>query len=347
MDVRPHLATLLSQVLVAYTIEVDYEYESLMPHRTALTRAAGIAPRGPWLISLERWANFLRYVTDDGISVDELSARSGIRRIETAGMQRWSYVTLEDGFLRPTAGGRAATRVWTAIEDRIEARWRDRFGDETIEAVRSAIASSVADIPQVGPDYLPSVGYGLWTRDALRADRNPAEISRSLSAVLCRALTVIAVAFERDSPVSLALAANVLRVLEIDGTPVRNVAGLAGIAKEITDVSLGYLEKQGVIRVASEARGTIATPTDAGLAAQDLAERRLGELDTRFEPVRDALERILSNTDAMIDTLTPHPEAWRANGKYAAQTKRMLAGPRAALTHFPIVTHRGGYPDGS
>ena len=34
------LATLLSQVLVAYTIEFDNEFERLMPHRTTTAKPA-------------------------------------------------------------------------------------------------------------------------------------------------------------------------------------------------------------------------------------------------------------------------------------------------------------------
>jgi len=347
MDARPHLSTLLSQVLVAYTIEADYEFELNMPHRTALSRAAGEKPAGPWLISLAMWANFLRYIPDDGISVADLSVRTGIRKIEINGMQRWGYVRLEDKKLHLTRGGARAARVWEPIEDRVESRWRDRFGTEIVTSLRSAISESVADISPVGPNFLPDVVYGLWTTPRLRPDRDAGERLDTLSAILCLALTIVAVSFERTSDVSLALAANALRVLDPAGTPVREVATRAGVAKEITEVSLGYLQKMGLITIASPGRGKIATPTDAGRTAQDQTERRLGELDTRFEPARTALEDILSNTDALVDGLEPHPQAWRANGPYAARTERMLADPRAALPHFPILTHRGGYPDGS
>jgi hypothetical protein len=165
--------------------------------------------------------------------------------------------------------------------------------------------------------------------------------------VLSRALTVIAVAFERTSPVSLALAANALRVLEPGGIPVAEVWSRAGVAREITDVSLGYLEKRGLATVSGSGRGKTVAPTMDGLAAQRLTDARLGELDRRFEPVRAPLEAILANTDGLADALTPHPMGWRAQPPYAAQTERMLANPRAALPRFPIVTHRGGYPDGS
>ena len=56
------LSTLLSQVLVAYTIEFDNEFEARMPHRTS----RGPAGHGPWLVSMAMWSNFLRYLDADG-----------------------------------------------------------------------------------------------------------------------------------------------------------------------------------------------------------------------------------------------------------------------------------------
>lgn len=175
------------------------------------------------------WVNFLRYVGESGITAAELSRRSGIRRVDTGGMERWGYV----------------------------------------------------------------------------------------------------------------------RVIALDGTPVRDLAARAGVAKDITEVSLGYLEKQGHAQVSSATGRKVAATTDAGRAAQRFAAERLDALDARFEAAREPLENILANTPALRDVLEPHPHSWRAIGPYAAQTRRMLADPRAALAHFPIVTHRGGYPDGS
>jgi hypothetical protein len=348
MDVRTHLSTLLSQVLVAYTIEADSEFESLMPHQTAVSRAAGEKPGGPWLISLAMWANFLSMIPDDGIPVGELSKRAGVRKLETAGMVRWGYVRVDaDKVVTRTPDGQRAAEVWTPIEERVEARWRDRFGSDVIASLRSAISESVADLERVGPNFLPNVGYGLWTTEQLRGDRVAADASSTLSAALCRALTVIAVGFERSSSIALALAANALRVLDASGTPVRDIPGRAGIASEITDVSLGYLDKERLARVVVDGRARIAIPTDTGLWAKESADRRLAELDARFERVRGSLEAILENSDALADVLTPHPSAWRAAKPYARRTERLVANPRAGLPHFPIVTHRGGYPDGS
>jgi hypothetical protein len=262
-------------------------------------------------------------------------------------MTRWRYVRSEDGLLRLTPGGTRAVQTWTPLEERIEERWRERFGADTIASIRSTLAACLADVSHFGPNYLPQVVHGLWTTPQLRADRDPNGLSDSLSSVLCRALTVIAVAFERTSPTSLALAANALRVLEPDGVPAGEVWVRAGIAREITDVSLGYLEKQGLATRSGAGRAKVVTTTMGGAAAQLQTDERLGELDRRFEPARAALEAILSNSDGMADGLTPHPMGWRAQKPYLVQTERMLADPRAALPHFPIVTHRGGFPDGS
>jgi hypothetical protein len=44
---------LLSQTLVAFTIELDNEFEHRMQHRTT----AGGGKRGRWLVSLVLWSN--------------------------------------------------------------------------------------------------------------------------------------------------------------------------------------------------------------------------------------------------------------------------------------------------
>ena len=45
--------------------------------------------------------------------------------------------------------------------------------------------------------------------------------------------------------------------------------------------------------------------------------------------------------------LAPYPEGWRANPPYLARTQKMISDPATALPHYPMVSHRGGFPDGS
>ena len=97
------LSARLSQVLVAFTVEADNEAEHRLPHRTADHGASPGAPPGaPWITSMLMWANCLRHLPDDGITVR--GAANGRTRTGTNmdGMRRWGYVT----FTPPTSGPR-------------------------------------------------------------------------------------------------------------------------------------------------------------------------------------------------------------------------------------------------
>ncbi len=73
---------------------------------------------------------------------------------------------------------------------------------------------------------------------------------------------------------------------------------------------------------------------------------------TRFgaKPVSrlaDALEALLGRPDVLALGLQLHPGGWRGTKPYLAQTEAVLTDPTAALPHYPMVLHRGGWPDGS
>jgi hypothetical protein len=50
------LPALLSQLVVAFTIEFDNEFEHQMPHRTTRYGFTPGFPRAPWLVSMAMWA---------------------------------------------------------------------------------------------------------------------------------------------------------------------------------------------------------------------------------------------------------------------------------------------------
>src|SRR6185312_5804235 len=84
------LSALLSQALVAYTIEFDNEAEHRLPHRTTGHGASGPgdgAP-APWLVSLAMWETCMRYVTAEPITVGDLEARARTGT-NLDGMRRW------------------------------------------------------------------------------------------------------------------------------------------------------------------------------------------------------------------------------------------------------------------
>src|SRR5262249_35358226 len=90
--------------------------------------------------------------------------------------------------------------------------------------------------------------------------------------------------------------------------------------------------------------------TASGLTAQRVHAEHLtaseqawcGEvqLPEAISAIREVLEP-LAATDGgtaprLFECLRPYPEGWRASVR-----------PPAALPHYPMVLHRGGYPDGS
>jgi hypothetical protein len=102
------LPALLSQVLVAFTIEFDNEFELRVPHQTTTLKTG--ARGAPWLVSLAMWSNVLRFVDEDGVTVQELLIRTGLERpvlrmwLERLG-KWWGYIVVEppSGLEAPTA----------------------------------------------------------------------------------------------------------------------------------------------------------------------------------------------------------------------------------------------------
>jgi hypothetical protein len=162
--------------------------------------------------------------------------------------------------------------------------------------------------------------------------------------------------FEEGSALSLPLSANVVRVLDGDGMPVRELPSLTGISKEAVAVSLTSLAKTDyvVVEGAPASKRTIRlTPAGKSLRIDHRGlHARIGKRwEMRFgasvvEPSRAALERILDHPE-LATGLTPYPDGWRASKPYGHQTQAVLADPRGQLPHYPMVLHRGGWPDGS
>ena len=86
------LSALLSQTLVAFTIELDNAFEQQLPVWT--TDFGGKRPGGVWATSLRQWSNFMRLVDADGVTVAELQ-RQARAKPALDGMRRWRYVTIE------------------------------------------------------------------------------------------------------------------------------------------------------------------------------------------------------------------------------------------------------------
>jgi methyltransferase (TIGR00027 family) len=363
------LSALLSQALVAFTIECDNEAEHLLPHRTATHGLRPGAPAdAPWLTSLAMWATCLRFLPDDGIT------GRGLRRLARTGttldgVRRWGLVTFspapahgkrpaQDALIRPTAAGSQARDVWREVPGVVEDRWRDRFGAAAVDPLRSALAAIVTDLDPALPDCLPILHHGLYTRPdppappaAAVPPTAPAPLALPLWALLSKPLLTFATEFEQDSDLSLAISADVVRVLPAAGDALRprDIPALSGVSKESIAMALGVLRTGGHVAEDPDpaaARGKVIRLTERGAAAQRTYHRLTAEVEerwrARFGPGRvDALRASLEplahgDPPPLLSGLVPYPDNWRATLR-----------PPSLLPHYPMVLHRGGFPDGS
>jgi DNA-binding MarR family transcriptional regulator len=294
----------------------------------------------------------MRFVGDERITGRELEhlART---KTNLNGMQRWGYITIEApprsaGVIRATSKGRQARNVGRPLFGEIEQRWQTRFGKDPIQRLRESLGALIRQMDGELPDCLPILGYGLFSRVPDRKDQTVAarQDQLPLSALLSRVLLAFAIEFERESDLSLAISANVVRVLNEKGVRVRDVPLLAGVSKEAISMALGFLQKKGIAIVDVEtdpagSRAKIARLTSKGRAAQVAYRQLVGSIEERWKTrfgektirtLRDLLERLVVEPIAMA----PYPDGWRAR----------VPKPKM-WPHYPMVLHRGGFPDGS
>lgn len=352
------MSALLSQTLVAFTIELDNEFERQMPHRT--TRHGG-ARGAPWAVSLAMWSNFMRLVDENGVSVGELERRARATP-HLSGMQRWGYVVVEpdpaegrhsppqrDWLVRPTDAGRSAQHVWRPLPAAIEKRWRARFGNEPVGRLRAGLQALVDQFDIALPEFLTGFYGGFACVPAAGGEAAPGRLP--LSALLSQALQWFALEFERESKLSLKYSANVIRVLDQTGARVSDLPLRSGVASEPIQTALAYLTKSGYVIVESDpaaSRGKIARLTGKGRRAQAVYAELPGEIEQRWRArfgaqQIDALRVSLEELDQAPDDgrsrlwlgLEPHPGSWRAK----------VPKPDV-LPHYPMP-RQGGHPDGS
>ena len=364
MSESPSLSTLLSHALLVFTIELDNEFERRFAETVERAR----------VVSVVMWSNFLRFV-GEGTTIDELVQHAGLprpRMLSTVGgMERWGYVrvgdeaaTKRDGYgsarglrrdslVRPTAAGGAAAEIWPGLFGEIEGRWRERFGAEAIDELRGALEAIAERVPIELPEYVPIVDGkdGMAAGLSSLEKRVTSAESGPVTALLTQALLAYTIDFERGSELSLALGENVVRVLDVDAIDVRDLPLAAGVPREAISMALTFLAKNGY--VTAEEKQVRLTPT--GLEAQEALSRRHRDVEEQWAArfgaddvrrLRDALQQVLEDPRLPEGLRTP-PEGWRATKRYLAHTEAMLDDPGRALPAYPMVLHRGGWPDGS
>ena len=204
------------------------------------------------------------------------------------------------------------------------------------------------------PDCLPILGAALLSRGpdpALPPAGHVDPAGLPLSALLSRVLLSFALEYEREAGLSLAISANVLRVLGAGGTRLRDLPPLTGTSKEAVSWALGILIREQLAAEEPDpaaSRGKIVRPHPRGLHAQRLYHEFVGTIEQRWRerftaarsvpsghrwprwPPRPTVSRL-----PLFAGLEPYPDNWRAAVRRPA-----------TLPHYPMVLHRGGYPDG-
>lgn len=143
-----------------------------------------------------------------------------------------------------------------------------------------------------------------------------------------------------------------LRVLGEDGTRLRNLPPRTGVAKPAASWALGVLTRSGLAAEEPDpaaSRGKVARLTLPGQRAQREYRELTGAIEQRWQrrfgtgvtgALRVALEPLAVSPDGgacpLLAGLEPYPGNWRA----------AVPAP-VTLPHYPMVLHRGGYPDGS
>lgn len=338
------LTALLARTWIAHTIEID----------NAVERAGADHVGRLFRISLPMWTNGLRFVAEAGITIGELR-RQAAARCNIAGLERWGWIVVgdntqgrrdgygtqkgvnDDTVLRPTRAGIYARRVFACSINAVEARWRQRFGAEVVDTVYAELTPLTAEMPWSPPEVHASDGF--FTH-VMSGGSTAGE--RPLVAMLGQALTGLTVEQERDAPVSLPLAANLLRTIGEDAVPVKALPARTGLSKEAITMAVNYLQRRHLAAIGPDRAIRLTVAGSDALGAYRSRGRRRDAA-----ALRAALTALLEQTEALKAGLVPPEGCWRNQAPYLAQTQRLVADPIDALPWHPMVLHRGGWPDGS
>jgi hypothetical protein len=304
---RRSLSALLSQVLVAFTVEFDNEFE----------RQMGEAGYPAARLSLLVWANVMRFVAEGALSVRDLAARALAPekqiKFELGCLERWGFVVLKphptddrpvptaahrqsgrelrdgwgsgrgiraDWLVRLTSKGLTASGIWPPLFSAIERRWDMRFGKDEIDRLRHALHDVASQLDVELPLGLARGWEG--TKEF------PYRVTRGggpppLPTLLSQLLLTFRLEFDRESLAPMEMCANTLRVLGEQPIRVRDIPRLTGGSPETTD--LGWQIKPYVVVTPDPAasRGKVVCLSPRGLRAQGTYHRLISEIEKRWE----------------------------------------------------------------
>jgi hypothetical protein len=127
---------------------------------------------------------------------------------------------------------------------------------------------------------------------------------------------------------------------------------VAVFRREITTSQSKFMVARGLASIDGQPK-RIALTTK-GIAARQEHFERLQKVEDQWRRQfgESAIAELKSTSDRILDQplsagLQPYPDGWRSRGPYGARTAAMLDNPRELLPHHPVISHRGGFPDGS
>ncbi len=370
------LSALLSQVLVAFTVEFDNEFE----------RRMGEAGYAGARLSLVVWANLMRFLRAGPLTVEDLAAKALAPatqiKPELGCLERWGFIGMQAGKrpgfgsgrgiradwrVRLTTKGRKACEIWPGLFAEIERRWDERFGLDEMARLRNALAQMASQLEFELPEGLPS-SFGA-AEQYPRRERHE-EAMPALPTLLSRLLLTFSLEFNRESEVALVYCANTLRVL--GETPVRlgDLARLTGLSPETSDI--GWQLKPYVVVAADETgrRGKVVRLSPRGWRAQQDYLRLDGEIEARWETrfggstgqLREALGGLFDEGRGLAEGLAAPAGTARAGGlapalgrndvgtaarqrlrDLLAQTREFVSNPAKALPRFPAWDMNRGF----
>jgi hypothetical protein len=320
---RP-LSALLSQVLVAYTVELDNRFE------LAMSLAGYPGAR----LSLVVWTNLLRFVPEDGITVGDLQAASVGSRdgsgLQLGCLERWRFIYFQDDEDGPADSqerpevkrngwgrgrgikqtwvvhlarrGRLAESIWPKVWPEVEERWKQRFGAGYV-----SLCDALHQIEEHRDVELPlGLPGGLdvpWTWAYPPRIPREKDAAIPISALLSRVLLMFANEFNQRSRMPIRLCANTIRVLNEDtGVRLGDLPKLTGVSPEASDI--GWVLKRFVVVESdpSGKRGKVAKLSPPGVKVQKTYRQLTSEIEKEWEDKFGSTEvrRLRSSLEAVL-----------------------------------------------
>ena len=185
-------------------------------------------------------------------------------------------------------GDARALQTWRPLTGVIEERWRERFGQDLMDQLREAMQSMVEKAALDYPDCLPILGHELLNKASALKSRAPHHAGRfsafddGMAILLSKLLLAFAVEFERDSGLSLAVSANVLRLTGDEAVRVRDLPRLSRVSKEAIAMALRRAEECGLGVVQNESacsREKMFALTQEGQRAREMYRERVRKIE--------------------------------------------------------------------